>query len=352
MQKFIATFLVVIPFLTDAQIGGTRIFNFINLPASSRASATGGSLITVKDDDVGLAFHNPSILNRSMHDHFHASTVVYYGGLNYGNFNYARHYDSIATFQVGLQYMAYGKFDQTDITGQVTGEFNASEYCLNFGASRELKRYTFGANLKFIFSQLESYNSFAAALDFAASYHHPVKNFTATLVIKNIGVQFKPYYSDEREPLPFEIQAGFSVKFKHLPFRLSVILHDLQNFNTRYEDSNLQTNNSFLGEDTVDQGTSVGDVFDEIFRHFIFAGEIYIKKRVVILGFAYNHQRRQELKTEGKKGLAGLSFGIKINIKQFSVGYAPEWYHFAGPVHHISLGVNFNELIKKKPVSQ
>ncbi|GIV32893.1 MAG: hypothetical protein KatS3mg031_0428 [Chitinophagales bacterium] len=352
MRTYITVFFLLFTTALQAQIGGERVFSFINLPSSSRASAAGGSLITVVDDDPGLAFQNPSLLNASMHNRFHASSVVFYSGINYGNFNYVRHYAGLGTFQTGLQYIAYGKFIQTDITGKASGEFRASEYSLNAGGAYTLGTYyTLGANLKFMLSQLESYYSFGAAVDFAASFYHPEKNITATLVIKNAGLQFKPYYGRHREPLPFEIQAGFSVRFKHLPFRLSITLHDLQNFQLRYDNPENENSNVFFGADTVQQRTTAGEVFDEIFRHFIIAGEVYIKKKVVILGFAYNHQRRQEMKTESKKGLAGFSVGIKINIRQFAFGYAPEWYHFTGPVHHISVGVSFNELIKKKPAT-
>src|SRR5688572_20259912 len=149
----------------------------MNLPASSRETALGGTLITVKDKDVSLAFHNPSLLNIGMHNTVSAATVIYFNGVNFGNFNYARHFDSIGTFQAGLQYVAYGTFKGTDITGQETGEFKAGEYLLNIGASRDLDKYTFGANVKFMMSQLESYSSYGAALDLAATYHDTAKLF-------------------------------------------------------------------------------------------------------------------------------------------------------------------------------
>lgn len=349
MYRFFLALFCCLPLLLHAQLGGERVYGFINLPSTSRATATGGSLITIKDKDVGLAFQNPSLLNSSMHNRFSAGTVIYFSGVNFGSFNYVRSYENIGTFQTGLQYVAYGTFDGADITGQATGTFKASEYLLNVGGARDLEKYTFGANVKFILSQLESYRSYGAALDLAASYHDTSKLFTATIQVKNIGLQFKPYYSGNREPIPFELQAGFSKRFKHLPFRISVTLHDLQNFNIRYEDPNQQDDNSFLSNDTTsnDDGVSAGDVFDEIARHIILGGELYFGKAVII-GFGYNHQRRQEMKFDTKKGLAGFSFGIGINIKQFSFGFARGRYHIAGASNHFTVGVNFNEWVKKK----
>lgn len=347
-RLFVAA-IVIFPTLAWAQLGGERIYGFVNLPSSSRATATGGSLITVKDKDASLAFQNPSLLNEGMHNRFSAGTVIYLADVNFGNFNYVRHYDSIGTFQAGLQYVAYGTMPRTDVTGQVTGRFSTSEYALNVGGSRDLDKYTFGVNVKFMLSQMESYRSHGAAIDLAASYNDTAKLFTATIVLKNIGLQFKPYYGGNREPIPFEVQAGFSRRFRHLPFRVSVTFHNLQNFNIRYEDPARQQETSFLTGDTTDNGTSVGDVFDEIARHVIFAGEFYFGK-AVIFGFAYNHQRRQEMIFETKKGLAGFSFGMVINIRQFSIGFARARYHVAGASNHFTIGVNLNELVKRKPL--
>ncbi len=350
MQKIFLFILLVFPLLLQAQIGGERVYGFINLPASSRVTSTGGSYITVKDHDPGLAFHNPSLLNASMHNRFSAATAIYFAGINFGNFNYVRHYDSIGTFQAGLTYVTYGNFQQTDVTGQVTGEFKASEYVLNVGGAYDYEKYTFGGNVKYILSQFESFRSHGAALDIAASYHDTSKLFTATLVVKNIGLQFKPYYPGNREPIPFEIQAGFSKRFKHLPFRISVILHDLQSFNLRYEDPNLQQTGSLFSTDTVEQKNSAGDVLDEIARHVIFAGEFYFGK-AVIFGFGYNHQRRQEMRFEGRRGLAGFSFGMTINIKQFSFGYARARHFISDAANHFTVGLNLNEFTKKKQVA-
>lgn len=348
MKRPFAFLFLLLPVILQAQLGGERVYGFMNLPSSSRATAIGGSLITVKDKDVSLAFQNPSLLNSGMHNRFSASHVIYFAGTNFGTFNFVRSYEGIGTFQTGIQYVAYGTFERTDNTGQQTGDFKAGEYLINIGGARDLEKYTFGANVKFIFSQMESYHSYGGALDLAASYHDTSKLFTATLLIKNIGLQFKPYYSGNREPLPFELQAGFSKRFKHLPFRISVTLHDLQNFNIRYEDPNRQEDNSFLtGDSTANEGTSAGDVFDEIGRHLIVGGELYFGK-AVIFGFGYNHQRRQEMKFETKKGLAGFSFGFVINIRQFSIGFARGRYHIAGASNHFTLGINFNDWVKKK----
>ncbi len=60
-----------------------------------------------------------------------------------------------------------------------------------------------------------------------------------------MGAQLSPYVEGgEKEPIPFEIQAGVSKRFKHVPFRLSIDAIQLQNWNLAYNDSLVATNNS------------------------------------------------------------------------------------------------------------
>lgn len=347
---FFLVSLVFVPGLIIAQIGGDRVYEFINLPASSRITGTGGNLITTMDDDVSLAFHNPALLNPSMHNRFSVGSVIYFSGINFGNFNYVRDYSDIATFQVGIQYITYGQFDQTNVHGDKEGKFSASEYVINTGGGRQYEKYSYGGNLKWIISQLESNNSIGVALDLAAAYNDTAKLFTATLLIKNIGGQLSSYSGNRREPIPFEIQAGFSKRFKHLPFRIGVIVHNLQKFNIRYDDdSQVQTQNLF-SSDSSSSGNSARDIFDNIARHFIINGELFLGKALRI-GFGYNHQRRQEMKVSTKKGVTGFSFGVGIKIKQFEFGFARGRYHLAGASNHFSVAVNLNELVKRKVVN-
>ena len=66
---------------TDAQVGGDHIYEFLNLSNSARVTGLAGNLITVKDDDVALAYSNPSLLNSKMHQaltfnyNFHLSDI-------------------------------------------------------------------------------------------------------------------------------------------------------------------------------------------------------------------------------------------------------------------------------------
>ena len=51
-----------------AQIGGQTVYTFMTLPHSARVAALGGNAITIKDDDVALAYHNPAVLSEEMNN--------------------------------------------------------------------------------------------------------------------------------------------------------------------------------------------------------------------------------------------------------------------------------------------
>ncbi|GAJ03981.1 unnamed protein product, partial [marine sediment metagenome] len=45
------------------QVGGKSTYQFLNLPVSARAASLGGKINSIKDNDLSLAFYNPSLLN-------------------------------------------------------------------------------------------------------------------------------------------------------------------------------------------------------------------------------------------------------------------------------------------------
>ena len=68
MKKLLLSILSLAFYCSSvAQIGGDHIYEFLNLSSSARVTGLGGNLITVKDDDVALAYGNPATLNSQMH---------------------------------------------------------------------------------------------------------------------------------------------------------------------------------------------------------------------------------------------------------------------------------------------
>jgi len=341
MQKrYLLLFLLFFYQSIQAQIGGDNTYEFLNLPQSARLTAMGGIQLSIVDEDVNLATQNPALYNPKMHHQLSVGTVAYLADINYGNIGFARYLDSLdMTAGINLQYIDYGDFQQTDVTGQVIGSFTGGEYALSVGVGKQEGRWSYGTNLKIIYSSIIEYSSLGILADIGGTYYNPEKEFTTSLVLKNIGRQLTTYTPEHQEPMPFDIQLGVSKRLKHLPFRYSITAHNLHRWNIRYEDPNQQQDNSLFGQDTIEQNY----IGDKIFRHLILGGEFYFGKNVQIR-LGYNHLRRQELRLEYRGGLVGFSFGAAIRIKRFRIEYGRANYHLADGSHHLSIGINLNEM--------
>lgn len=347
MKKAILFFALIFNYfqISFAQLGGQHTFAFLNLSPSARVSGLAGNLITVVDDDVNLAYANPALLNPLMHQQISFQHNFHLGKIQNGYASYAQYFDGLKmTFHAGIQYVDYGELQQTNEFGDVEGTFQANENAFVLGASRPIdERLTIGANVKFITSRLETYNSIGFSSDVAAVYADTANRFTATLVFKNVGSQISTYTENNFEPLPFDIQVGISKRLKYLPFRFSIIYHNLQDWNIRYNDPNREDEPIFFGEDNT--GDSKSSIFiDNLFRHFIFNGELLIgAKENFRLRLGYNHFLRRELTVNNLGSLAGFSFGVGFKINRFRIDYGRTIYHIAGGLNHIGIATNFKE---------
>jgi hypothetical protein len=344
-KSFLSLILILLCQQAFSQIGGESVFRFTTLPHTARVTALGGNVITVKDSDVALAYHNPATLNATMNNQLSFNHSFYLADISHGYFGYGRHFDKIkTTFHTGIQYVSYGDFQGTDPTGQLTGSFSASEYAFTVGAGRQYnERLSFGANAKLLTSQFESYKSLGIASDLGVFYSDTANRITATLLFRNIGTQIITYQPDNFESLPFDMQIGISKRLRHLPFRFSVIVHNLHRWNIRYNDPNIdEPAFVFGGEDAVPDEKSY--FVDNLFRHFIFNGEFLLGKNENFrMRIGYNHLRRSELSVSNTVGFAGFSFGVGLKVNRFKIDYGRGLYHLAGGVNHITISTDLSE---------
>lgn len=349
MKRALFTFFLLTLFhFSMAQVGGERTYSFLNLPTSARSGAMGGDFISVRDGDANLVTDNPATLHKSMDQHIGLSYINYIGDVNFGYVNYVKHYSKIGTFNAGLQYINYGKFTRTDISGNKQGSFNAGEYAFDVSMSREIDSVlTLGGSFKVIYSALADYNSFGLALDFGAHYRSRSKLFTAGLAVNNMGSQIKPYVSGKYESLPFEIQLGASYKLEKAPLRFTILASNLQQWDltTDRGKDDIPTINS-TNNLNVDKKNEDFITFDKVMRHLVIGSEIIVSKNFNIR-FAYNYQRRQELKLKTSSGLTGLSFGLGFKIKKIHFSYALATYHAGGYSNHFTVTSNLREWKRK-----
>ncbi len=343
-MKFFFKVFLLLSTNAIAQIGGDNTYEFLNLPVSARETAMGSNLITIMDNDINLAYRNPASINSKLDKDVSFNTAIHFSGLTAGYAGLAKTHKNIGTLNYGIQFISYGAFQQTNPDGTKTGSvFQASEYALNAGWGQNYNEYlSYGINAKLITSFLESYFSLGAAIDIAGTYHNKESDLVVTGIIKNIGTQIKAYTPENKEELPFEIQMGVSKKLEHLPFRFSIVAHNMHIFNIRYDDPNIVQQSSLFLSDTSQSAKEKKYIGDKILRHFIFGGELLLGQNLSIR-IGYNHLKRREMTIESRNALTGFSWGFGMKIKKIRIEYGSASYHFARGFNHLSISSNLNE---------
>ncbi len=329
--------------MAAGQLGGQTSFRLLDIPSSARASALGGNYIAVKDNDLNLGIFAPSLLSKDMAKQVALSYLPYFEGINIGYASYAHHLDSCkVTLAAAVQYMDYGTFKRTDEVGTETGEFTAGEYVFQVGAAVPIDSlFSVGANVKLITSALEAYKSTAWAVDLSGTFHKPKLGLTITGLLRNLGTQASTF-TDEREKLPFQAQLGVTYKFKHAPFRLGLMMEQLQQWDLTYEDPNATVQiDPTTGETIEDKVTTV----DKALLHLVPSVEILLSKNFMLRA-AYNVRRRQELVIPDKPVITGVSFGVGLRVSKVHISYGYSQLHLAGISNTISLAIRFADFKK------
>jgi len=317
-----------------AQIGGQHIYEFLEVPGSARITAMGGLQLAIMDDDIAMGYQNPALYNIAMHKKAQLGHQLYFGGIQQGYAATAFDYKPKIVLSGGLQYIAYGKFEQTNETGQNQGAFTGSEFALNAGGSYQAsENIAFGMNAKLVGSYLYRYQSYGLMADVGVAYHDTTRRFTAGLVVKNVGAQFIKY-DFEQEPIPFDVQAGFTKRLRYMPFRFGVMLHHLHLWNIRFDDPALQQENILL-DPNAPPPKQRNYIIDKLFRHINFTGEFYLGK-ALNLRIGYNHLKRAELNVASRSWTSGFSMGAGIELKRLSVSYGKAFYSVPASSNHFT----------------
>jgi hypothetical protein len=321
-------------------LGGSTIYNFLKLSNTPQLTALGGINITNQTADVGLAFNNPALLRTSMHTHAAFVFNSFYAGIkNYHVMAAFRHEPLKTTFAAGVNYFSYGSVAETDMMGNVMGNFRPADYVVQVSATRQyMERWHYGATLKFIHSAYGVYRSSGVALDAGVTYTDTAHLLQASLVAKNMGGQIKRYAGSSSGDLPFDLQLGISKRLANAPLQFSATLFQLHQFNTRYNDT------LFNNEEGVNrEGKEKKYIFDKIFRHVVLAAQIYIGDKVEITT-GYNYLRRKELNIgNAGNGLNGFSIGAGVLFKKIQIRYARSYYQNNSSYNQFGLNLRLND---------
>lgn len=348
MNRFLV-FVSVFLFLAQGirgQIGGNSVYNFLTQLPNARAAALGGNAMTCPENDMALVFNNPGLLTKNMKGQLSSSYMRLFAGMSLGYAGYAWNTKSAGPLAAGIHYMDYGWFDRTDESGNLLGQFTASDYCFHLSNSRIYKNWNIGVSAKLIYSTLESYSSTGVAADIGAAWRSDDSLLLLSALASNVGMQLSSYYGNNTEKLPANLQIGFSKKFAHNPFRFSLIAYNLQNI------GRLLYQNPSKNARNIDLVT--GEAIPEDFGVLDYAMSHLLVSTEVILGpglslrFGYNNLRRRELSLFDVRTMAGFSWGFGIKISKFNISYGSASYYAGNSTNNFSILTNLNDFYKKK----
>lgn len=329
--KIFSLLLAVLPATALAQEYASA-FNTLRLPASSHAAALGGQNVTLIEDEPTAGWYNPALYANVSDLSAGLDFMTYAAGSTWMGAHFGKAFGERHTMAVGVQYMNYGKMDETDEAGNTLGQFSAKDIVIGAGYSYLLSdRWTGGANLKMMVSNLADYTALAAAIDVGVNYYDDENDLSVSASLQNIGTQLKAYHDGQRTHLPFTLALGFSKGMAHLPVRFHVTMTDVTRWKSSYYV--LPENKDKDKSDKVGFGKKA-------LNHFVLGLDI-LPTDYLYLSVGYNFRRAYELKASGSSHLAGLSAGAGVNVKHFKFGVSYAKYHQASNSIMANVGYAF-----------
>lgn len=329
--KIFSLLLAVLPATALAQEYASA-FNTLRLPASSHAAALGGQNVTLIEDEPTAGWYNPALYANVSDLSAGLNFMTYAAGSTWMGAHFVKAFGERHTMAVGVQYMNYGKMDETDEAGNTLGQFSAKDIIIGAGYSYLLSdRWTGGANLKMMVSNLADYTALAAAIDVGVNYYDDENDLSVSASLQNIGTQLKAYHDGQRTHLPFTLALGFSKGMAHLPVRFHVTMTDVTRWKSSY----------YVLPENKDKDKSDKVGFGKIaLNHFVLGLDI-LPTDYLYLSVGYNFRRAYELKASGSSHLAGLSAGAGVNVKHFKFGVSYAKYHQASNSIMANVGYAF-----------
>ncbi len=315
---FLAAILALagaVAFPAAAQPGPPTTFSFLRLAPSARAASMAGAFSAVYDEDVNAFFYNPALLNPEMHRTLSVTYLNHLGGIHAGFVSHARHWENVGTLGAGLRYVTWGNTDGYDAEGNATEPFGANDAALTASWARNHDdRLRYGVNLHAAFSSVEAASASAFAADAGALYLIPRRQLTLSASMRHIG-----FVADALGPsgdtLPFDVRAGVSKRFRHLPLLISLSGYNLNR----------------IGEES--EGRSA---VSAALRHMAIGWEFFFGD-AFRLRLGYNHRQHQDLKIKNRLDLAGAGIGCGVRVATFRFDYAFNSWSTLGGLHQITI---------------
>lgn len=300
---------LLFPLLATAQ-SSDNAFTILRLPYSARAAALGGQNISVIEDDITLAMHNPALLSSVSDKTINLTYMTYMSDSKIAGAMFNKTFGERSTGAVSARYIDYGEFEGYTEDNIYTGTFSAKDMEFAVMYSYLLSdNWSGGVTGKFIYSKYESMSSIALGVDLGVNYYNPENELSLSFAVKNLGGQVKAF-EEKNEKMPVDLQLGFTKRLSHAPILISATLVNLHKW----------SKDDFYNADGSE------DSFGEMLMKHIMLGADILIGRNFNISLGYNYRIGKELSVEGSKW-DGLTAGAGLHINKVKLGVSYSKLH-------------------------
>jgi len=214
---------------------------------------------------------------------------------------------------LGFSLLRMGLADQErrDANRQVTGSFASNDYALGLGLSSHFGSFQLGSHVKFLRQELADERAQGVALDFGFLSRTPIRKLNIGGTVRNLGPKMK--FVEEEFDLPLTLSIGTSYQMG----RSLTLMADM--YSRPYQD-----------EVSFALGT-------EIFA----AGNLSLRAGYLSTLAETITNNQESESNRGNVGIEGLTAGLGIMVKSFSLDYALSQFGELGMTHSFTVGTTF-----------
>ncbi|MBI4803056.1 MAG: PorV/PorQ family protein [Elusimicrobia bacterium] len=282
---------------------------FLRIGVGAKASALGEAGSTASG--AQSMFYNPAGINGVKGTEFSFSQVQWIMDINYSNLALTRK-SGDKVYALAVNYLSapsIGKYDKYG--NQLADNYSVRDMAVAFGYGRQATlRRSWGLEVKYISSRLETASAGALAADAGIQYDAVPGAFNMGFVVQNLGTQLK--YINDNDPLPLNVKAG-------------------GRYLIRTEDG--------TGERSGQHISVLTDL------NYMKGPGFYANLGLELLvnySEGTSYAVRGGYKTHAGGSAGGLSFGFGVDAKKYAVDYAFSPMGDLGKAHRLSLTVRFD----------
>lgn len=235
----LALFLISAPLFAGNSKVGTTAYSFLKMGVGAKALSMGNAFVGLADDESAL-YYNPAGIIGFQQKAVSGSYMNYIADIQSGNLMFvlpqgvmtdsadpndedeAVFQDSKSAIGFSAIYLNYGRIDEANAEGTITGDFGGSD--MAFGLTYAIKAsrlVSVGGTAKFIYQKIDQYSSKGVAVDVGMLVRLKDARTNIGVSASNLGFQLSGLSDEHKDPLPILVRVGISHRVRELPLTVS-----------------------------------------------------------------------------------------------------------------------------------